>query len=196
MVRLLNRQLLQQPGLRNTNEILGCLLTIPGNSPKTLNTTPVSIQLMERSWEIQSRAGPEDVEEAVAAARRAFDEWSHTPGSVRARYLYAIARNIQKHHGLLALLESMDNGKPLRESRDIDVPLLARHFYYHAGWAQLMETELRDYQPIGVAGQIIPWNFPLLMLGWKIAPAIAMGNTVVVKPNSLTRLFCPALCRG
>jgi aldehyde dehydrogenase (NAD+) len=134
------------------------------------------------------QAGPEDVEEAVAAARRAFDEWSHTPGSVRARYLYAIARNIQKHHGLLALLESMDNGKPLRESRDIDVPLLARHFYYHAGWAQLMETELRDYQPIGVAGQIIPWNFPLLMLGWKVAPAIAMGNTVVVKPNSFTRL--------
>jgi len=134
------------------------------------------------------QAGPEDVDEAVAAARRAFDDWSHTPGSVRARYLYAIARNIQKHHGLLALLESMDNGKPLRESRDIDVPLLARHFYYHAGWAQLMETELRDYQPIGVVGQIIPWNFPLLMLGWKIAPAIAMGNTVVVKPNSFTRL--------
>ena len=134
------------------------------------------------------QAGPEDVDEAVAAACQAFDDWSHTPGSVRARYLYAIARNIQKHHGLLALLESMDNGKPLRESRDIDVPLLARHFYYHAGWAQLMETELRDYQPVGVVGQIIPWNFPLLMLGWKVAPAIAMGNTVVLKPNSFTRL--------
>ncbi len=86
------------------------------------------------------------------------------------------------------MLESLDNGKPIRESRDIDVPLLARHFYYYAGWAQLMETELRDYQPVGVVGQIIPWNFPLLMLAWKIAPAIAMGNTVVLKPASYTRL--------
>jgi aldehyde dehydrogenase (NAD+) len=102
--------------------------------------------------------------------------------------LYAIARNIQKHHRLLAVLESMDNGKPIRESRDIDVPLLARHFYYYAGWAQLMESELRDYQPVGVIGQIIPWNFPLMMLAWKIAPAIAMGNTVVLKPASYTRL--------
>jgi aldehyde dehydrogenase (NAD+) len=106
----------------------------------------------------------------------------------RARYLYAIARNLQKHSRLLAVLESMDNGKPIRESRDIDVPLLARHFYYYAGWAQLMETELRDYQSVGVVGQIIPWNFPLLMLAWKIAPAIAMGNTVVLKPASYTRL--------
>ncbi len=102
--------------------------------------------------------------------------------------MYAIARNIQKHHRLLAVLESMDNGKPIRESRDIDVPLLARHFSYYAGWAHLMETELRDYQPVGVVGQIIPWNFPLLMLAWKIAPAIAMGNTVVLKPASYTRL--------
>jgi aldehyde dehydrogenase (NAD+) len=124
----------------------------------------------------------------VAAARAAFESWSQTPGVVRARYLYAIARNIQKHHRLLAVLESMDNGKPIRESRDIDVPLLARHFYYNAGWAQLMATELRDYQSVGVVGQIIPWNFPLLMLAWKIAPAIAMGNTVVLKPASYTRL--------
>jgi aldehyde dehydrogenase (NAD+) len=107
---------------------------------------------------------------------------------MRARYLYAIARNIQKHHRLLAVLESLDNGKPIRESRDIDVPLLARHFYYYAGWAQLMETELDDYQAVGVVGQIIPWNFPLLMLAWKIAPAIAMGNTVILKPASYTRL--------
>ncbi|MFI5202690.1 MAG: aldehyde dehydrogenase family protein, partial [Candidatus Kapaibacterium sp.] len=118
----------------------------------------------------------------------AFDSWSKTSGVVRARYLYAIARDIQKHHRLLAVLESLDNGKPIRESRDIDVPLLARHFYYYAGWAQLMETELREYQPVGVVGQIIPWNFPLLMLAWKIAPAIAMGNTVVLKPASYTRL--------
>jgi aldehyde dehydrogenase (NAD+) len=134
------------------------------------------------------QAGQVEVDQAVAAARRAFETWSKTPGLVRARYLYAIARNIQKHNRLLAVLESMDNGKPIRESRDIDVPLLARHFYYHAGWSQLMASELRDYQPVGVVGQIIPWNFPLLMLAWKIAPAIAMGNTVVLKPASFTRL--------
>jgi aldehyde dehydrogenase (NAD+) len=134
------------------------------------------------------QAGQEEVDAAVAAARKAFKSWSQTPGQERARYLYAIARNIQKHHRLLAVLESLDNGKPIRESRDIDVPLLARHFYYHAGWAHLMEKELQDYQPVGVVGQIIPWNFPLLMLAWKIAPAIAMGNTVVLKPASYTRL--------
>ena len=134
------------------------------------------------------QAGQEEVDAAVEAARQAFQSWSQTPGTERARYLYAIARNVQKHHRLLAVLESMDNGKPIRESRDIDVPLLARHFYYHAGWAQLMESELGDYQPVGVIGQIIPWNFPLLMLAWKIAPAIAMGNTVVLKPASYTRL--------
>jgi len=135
-----------------------------------------------------TQAEKKDVDAAVASARGAFKTWSKTPGVTRARYLYAIARNIQKHSRLLAVLESMDNGKPIRESRDIDVPLLARHFYYYAGWAQLMETELRDYQPVGVVGQIIPWNFPLLMLAWKIAPAIAMGNTVVLKPASYTRL--------
>jgi aldehyde dehydrogenase (NAD+) len=134
------------------------------------------------------QAGQEDIDNAVAAARQAFKKWSKTPGSVRSRYLYALARNIQKHHRLLAVLESMDNGKPIRESRDIDVPLLARHFYYHAGWSQLMGSELSDYKPVGVVGQIIPWNFPLLMLAWKIAPAIAMGNTVVLKPASYTRL--------
>lgn len=134
------------------------------------------------------QAGPAEVDAAVAAARRAFETWSKTPGMERARFLYAVARNIQKHHRLLAVLESMDNGKPLRESRDIDVPLLARHFYYHAGWAQLMDRELKDYAPVGVIGQIVPWNFPLLMLAWKIAPAIALGNTVVLKPASYTRL--------
>jgi aldehyde dehydrogenase (NAD+) len=134
------------------------------------------------------QAGQDEVDAAVAAARMAFDSWHKTTGRERARYLYAIARNIQKHQRLLAVLETIDNGKPIRESRDIDVPLLARHFYYHAGWAQLMERELGDYQPVGVIGQIIPWNFPLLMLAWKIAPAIAMGNTVVLKPASYTRL--------
>src|SRR6266702_1911963 len=129
-----------------------------------------------------------DVDAAVAAARTAFETWGKTPGHVRARYMYAIARHIQKHSRLLAVLESLDNGKPIRETRDIDIPLVARHFYYYAGWAQLMESQLPDYQPVGVVGQIIPWNFPLLMLAWKIAPALAMGNTVVLKPARYTSL--------
>lgn len=133
-------------------------------------------------------AGPADVEAAVAAARRAFPAWSALPGHARARYLYALARHIQKHSRLLAVLESLDNGKSIRETRDIDIPLVARHFYYHAGWAQLMERELAGYGPLGVVGQIIPWNFPLLMLAWKIAPALAMGNTVVLKPAKFTSL--------
>ena len=135
-----------------------------------------------------AQAGQADVDAAVKAAREAFEGWSATPGHIRARHLYAIARHVQKHARLLAVLETMDNGKPIRESRDIDVPLVARHFYYHAGWAQLMERELPGYGPVGVVGQIIPWNFPLLMLAWKIAPAIAAGNTVVLKPASYTRL--------
>ncbi len=129
-----------------------------------------------------------DVDAAVAAARKAFPAWSRTPGHVRARYLYAIARHVQKHARLLSVLESLDNGKPIRETRDIDIPLVARHFYAHAGWAQLMESELAGYEPLGVVGQIIPWNFPLLMLAWKIAPALAMGNTVVLKPARYTPL--------
>ncbi len=133
-------------------------------------------------------AGKADVDAAVAAARAAYGSWSRLSGHARARYLYAIARNIQKHYRLLAVLESLDNGKPIRESRDIDIPLVARHFYYHAGWAQLMERELAEYQPLGVIGQVIPWNFPLLMLAWKIAPALAMGNTVVIKPAPYTSL--------
>ncbi len=133
-------------------------------------------------------ANSADVDAAVAAARVAFETWGKTPGHIRARYMYAIARHIQKHSRLLAVLESLDNGKPIRETRDIDIPLVARHFYYHAGWAQLMESELPGYQPIGIVGQIIPWNFPLLMLAWKIAPALAMGNTVVLKPARYTSL--------
>ncbi len=133
-------------------------------------------------------ANSEDVNAAVTAARTAFETWGKTPGHVRARYMYAIARHIQKHSRLLAVLESLDNGKPIRETRDIDIPLVARHFYYHAGWAQLMASELPGYEPVGVVGQIIPWNFPLLMLAWKIAPALAMGNTVVLKPARYTPL--------
>jgi aldehyde dehydrogenase (NAD+) len=131
-----------------------------------------------------------DVDAAVRAARAAFSAWRDLGGYARARYLYALARQVQKHSRLFAVLESMDNGKPIRESRDIDIPLVARHFYHHAGWAQLLESdpELRDHEPLGVVGQIIPWNFPLLMLAWKVAPALAMGNTVVLKPAEFTPL--------
>ena len=129
-----------------------------------------------------------DVDAAVKAARVTLPAWSSTPGHVRARYLYALARQIQKHSRLFAVLETLDNGKPIRESRDLDIPLVARHFAYHAGWAQLMAEEMPGYGPVGVVGQIIPWNFPLLMLSWKVAPALAMGNTVVLKPAEFTPL--------
>ena len=135
-----------------------------------------------------SQAGAKDVDAAVASAREAFKSWSQLPGHARARYLYAIAREVQKHSRLFAVLESLDNGKPIRETRDIDIPLVARHFYHHAGWAQLMETEFPGYGPVGVVGQVIPWNFPLLMMAWKIAPALAAGNTVVLKPAEFTPL--------
>ncbi len=145
-----------------------------------------------------TQASPSDVNAAVAAARKAQGPWAALPGHARAKYLYALARLVQKHSRLLAVLETMDNGKPIRESRDIDIPLVARHFYYHAGMAQLMEAELPDREALGVCGQIIPWNFPLLMLAWKVAPAIAMGNTVVLKPaeyTSLTALMFGQICQ-
>jgi aldehyde dehydrogenase (NAD+) len=133
-----------------------------------------------------------DVDGAVAAARAALAEWKALSPHARARHLYALARGMQKHSRLLAVLESMDNGKSIRETRDIDVPLVARHFYHHAGWAQLLDSEFPGYEAIGVVGQIIPWNFPLLMLAWKIAPALAAGNTIVLKPAEFTPLT--ALC--
>ncbi|MBZ8135184.1 aldehyde dehydrogenase family protein [Afifella sp. IM 167] len=129
-----------------------------------------------------------DVDEAVRAAQKAFAKWSGLSGHVRARYLYALARLVQKRARFFAVLESLDNGKPIRESRDIDVPLVARHFYHHAGWAELIESEFAGHGPLGVCGQIIPWNFPLLMLAWKVAPALAAGNTVVLKPAEQTPL--------
>lgn len=129
-----------------------------------------------------------DVDAAVAAARRAQGPWQKLGGHGRARHLYALARMVQRHARLFAVLEALDNGKPLRETRDLDVPLAARHFLHHAGWAQLQEQEFPDHRPLGVVGQIIPWNFPLLMLAWKIAPALALGNCVVLKPAELTPL--------
>jgi aldehyde dehydrogenase (NAD+) len=129
-----------------------------------------------------------DIHAAVNAARKALPGWQALSPHKRARYLYAIARQVQKHSRRLAVLETIDNGKPIRESRDLDIPLVARHFYHHAGWAQLLEQEFPDYTACGVVGQIIPWNFPLLMLAWKIAPALATGNTVVLKPAEFTPL--------
>ncbi|MCU0899183.1 MAG: aldehyde dehydrogenase family protein [Cypionkella sp.] len=135
-----------------------------------------------------SQGSADSVDAAVAAARRAQPKWARLPAHARAQYLYALARLVQKHARLLAVLETMDNGKPIRESRDIDLPLVARHFYYHAGLAQLAPTELPGTEPLGVCGAVIPWNFPLLMLAWKVAPALAAGNTVVLKPAEYTPL--------
>ncbi len=143
-----------------------------------------------------AQANGADVDTAVAAARKAQAAWAKD-GAKRARVLYALARLVQKHSRLLSVVETLDNGKPIRESRDVDIPLVARHFYHHAGWAQLMDSEMAGYAPLGVAGQVIPWNFPLLMLAWKVAPALAMGNTVVLKPaetTSLSALLFAELC--
>ncbi len=137
-----------------------------------------------------------DVDSAVKAARKAFPAWSKLSGFERGKHLYALARHIQKRERFFAVLETMDNGKTIRESRDIDVPLVARHFYHHAGWAQLIDSEFPGYGPVGVCGQIIPWNFPLLMLAWKIAPALAAGNTVVLKPAEFTPLTALALAEA
>ena len=145
-----------------------------------------------------TQAKQSEVDAAVAAARGAQRKWERLGGHGRAKYMYALARLLQKHARLFAVLESLDNGKPIRESRDIDIPLAQRHFYYHAGMAQLMASELPNRVAIGVCGQIIPWNFPLLMLAWKVAPALAMGNTVVLKPaeyTSLTALLFADICR-
>jgi aldehyde dehydrogenase (NAD+) len=168
--------------------------TEPGSRKYFDSTNPSNQQFLSKIAD----ANAEDVDNAVQAAKKALPDWVKIGGHGRAKYLYALARQIQKHARVIAVLESMDNGKPIRETRDIDIPLVARHFYHHAGWAQLMETEMKDYQEIGVVGQIIPWNFPLLMLAWKIAPALAMGNTVVLKPaeaTSQTALFFAEICQ-
>ncbi len=140
-----------------------------------------------------TQATQDDVDAAVAAARAAQPAWEALGGPGRARHLYALARLLQKHARLFAVLETLDNGKPIRESRDIDIPLAQRHFYYHAGMAQLMDSELPDRQALGVCGQIVPWNFPLLMLSWKIAPALAAGCTVVHKPAEFSPMTAKLL---
>jgi aldehyde dehydrogenase (NAD+) len=138
-----------------------------------------------------AEAGPKDVSRAVTAARRAYEDvWGSMPGKERAKYLFRLARMIQERSRELAVLETMDGGKPIRESRDVDLPLVAAHFFYYAGWADKLEYAFPGLkpQPLGVAGQVIPWNFPLLMLAWKVAPALAAGNTVVLKPAETTPL--------
>ncbi|GAA0360839.1 aldehyde dehydrogenase family protein [Microbispora corallina] len=161
---------------------------------KTVNPATEEV-LSEIVW-----AGEADVDRAVEAARKAFATWSAVPGSERAKYIFRIARIIQERSRELAVLESLDNGKPIRESRDVDLPLVAAHFFYYAGWADKLSYAGfgPDPRPLGVAGQVIPWNFPLLMLAWKIAPALACGNTVVLKPaetTPLTALAFAEICR-
>jgi aldehyde dehydrogenase (NAD+) len=156
--------------------------TKPGETFETKN--PATAKVLAAV----TQGSAKDLDAAIAAARRAQPKWARLSGHQRARHLYALARLVQKHARLLAVLETMDNGKPIRESRDIDVPLVARHFYYHAGLAQLLPSELPGMAPLGVCGAVIPWNFPLLMLAWKVAPALAAGNTIVLKPAEYTPL--------
>ena len=165
-----------------------------GSNYKTIN--PATEEVLSEIVE----ASEKDVDEAVKTARKAFKSWSKLPGSERGKYLYRLARIIQERSRELAVLESMNNGKPIRESRDIDIPLVAAHFFHYAGWADKLDDAGlgKNPQPLGVAGQIIPWNFPLLMLAWKIAPAIAAGNTVVLKPaetTPLTALLFAEICQ-
>ncbi|MEU1360597.1 aldehyde dehydrogenase family protein [Micromonospora zamorensis] len=166
-----------------------------GGSFKSIN--PASEEVLAEIAE----AGAQDVERAVRAARKAYDKvWGPMPGRDRAKYLYRIARLIQERSRELAVLESLDNGKPIRESRDVDLPLVAAHFFYYAGWADKLPHAGfgANPRPIGVAAQVIPWNFPLLMLAWKIAPALAAGNTVVLKPaetTPLTALLFAEICQ-
>ncbi|USG62332.1 aldehyde dehydrogenase family protein [Sneathiella marina] len=166
----------------------------PGSKKWFNSVNPATAQSLGKI----AAANGEDVGKAVKAARKAQKSWQSIGGHARARHLYALARAVQRNARLLAVLESLDNGKPVRETRDIDIPLVARHFYHHAGWAQLQDQEFPEFEPMGVIGQIIPWNFPLLMLAWKIAPAIAAGNTVVLKPaeyTSLTALCFAEICK-
>ena len=171
---------------------------VPGKGDGVFKTiSPATEEVLAEVTE----ASPADVDRAVSAARRAYERtWSVMPGRERAKYLFRIARIIQERARELAVLESLDNGKPIRESRDVDIPLAAAHFFYYAGWADKLEHAGfgPDPRPLGVAGQVIPWNFPLLMLAWKIAPALACGNTVVLKPaetTPLTALLFAEICQ-
>src|SRR6201985_3875343 len=168
-----------------------CTDTADGRIFKTIS--PATEEVLAEVTE----AGPSDVDRAVTAARKAYEQtWSRLPGKERSKYLFRIARLVQERSRELAVLESLNNGKPIKESRDVDIPLAAAHFFYHAGWADKLEFagDGAAPGPVGVAGQIIPWNFPLLMLAWKIAPALACGNTVVLKPAETTPLTALLFC--
>jgi aldehyde dehydrogenase (NAD+) len=169
---------------RRFDEFIGGAWVKPASGEYTATCDPSTGETIAEV----AKGNRDDVEAAVAAARKAQPGWQALSGHERARYLYALARLVQKHARRLAVLETMDNGKPIRESRDIDIPLVARHFYHHAGWAQLLDQEFPNYTACGVVAQIIPWNFPLMMFAWKVAPALAAGNTVVIKPASYTPL--------
>lgn len=171
-------------GKRRFGHFIGGRFVAPVDGEHFAVTAPATGQALA----MVAQGGPKDVAAAVRAARRAGKAWAALSGNARARYLYALARLLQKRERFFAVLESMDNGKPIRESRDIDIPLAVRHFYHHAGWADLLASECPGFGPVGVCGQIIPWNFPLLMLAWKVAPALAAGNTVVLKPAEFTPL--------
>ena len=162
--------------------------TAASSNPRRANTSPPAEPATGKKLADLAQGSPADVDAAVKAAAKAQGPWEALGGQARARHLYALARMVQRHGRLFAVLEALDNGKPIRETRDLDIPLVARHFYHHAGWAALQDTELSDQQAIGVVGQVIPWNFPLLMLAWKLAPALALGNTVVLKPAESTSL--------
>ncbi|MFG1696848.1 aldehyde dehydrogenase family protein [Nonomuraea sp. NPDC049309] len=169
---------------------------VDGSGPSFKTVNPAT----EETLAEVATATSDDVDRAVQAARKAFGVWSALPGTERAKYLFRIARIIQERARELAVLETLDNGKPIRESRDVDLPLVAAHFFYYAGWADKLEYAGfgPEPKPLGVAGQVIPWNFPLLMLAWKIAPALACGNTVVLKPaetTPLTALAFADICR-
>ena len=171
---------------------IGGSFTKPKNLFKTIN--PFNKKIIAKV----SQGTLADIKNAVEAARSGLEKWQSLNPFERSKYLYAIARYIQKESRTMSVLESIENGKSIRQSRDIDIPLAARHFYYHAGWAQLVDEEFENYSPVGICGQIIPWNFPLLMLAWKVAPAIAAGNSVILKPaeqTSLTALYFAEICK-
>lgn len=179
---------LARHGARFGHFIAGTL-TSPHTTFATINPA-TSVELAQ-----VSAGSAADVDAAVEAARAAQPKWAALSGHQRARHLYALARHVQQHARLLSVLETLDNGKPIRESRDIDIPLVIRHFYHHAGWAEVLADEFPAATPLGVCAQVIPWNFPLLMLAWKVAPALAAGNTVVLKPAEYTPLTALAFAQ-
>ena len=166
--------------------------------PKTNRYFPTINPATEETLSRVAEGGSKDVDRAVGTARKAYEgAWGRMPGAERAKYLYRIARMLQERSREFAVLETLDGGKPIRESRDIDLPLAAAHFFYHAGWADKLEYAFPglDTAPVGVVGQVIPWNFPMLMIAWKVAPALATGNTVVLKPAETTPLSALAFAR-